>query len=155
MESEPNEQVEVKLTRAGKPMSWRGQNGLKHLSPWKPGQTGNPNGRPRKKPITDRYREAIEEELPDEDREALGLPRGATIGDAIAKKMARRAAFDEVRAVESAREIRESIEGRAPQSIDVNEARDIQIHVSYENLTNSGDGNTIIDDEDGTKLRNS
>lgn len=37
--------------------------GTEHLAPhqWKPGQTGNPGGRPRTKPITDRVRDALEE----------------------------------------------------------------------------------------------
>ena len=37
-----------------------------NLLPWQPGQTGNPGGRPKKKPITDRYVRIVETELPDE-----------------------------------------------------------------------------------------
>ena len=64
---------------------------LANLVTWQPGQTGNPGGRPKKKPITDRYLRIVETELPDEIRGALGLPRGATFGDAIALAQARQA----------------------------------------------------------------
>ena len=33
----------------------------KGLTPWKPGQSGNPSGRPRVKPISDRYAYIAEE----------------------------------------------------------------------------------------------
>ena len=29
--------------------------GIENLRPWKPGQSGNPNGRPQKKPVTEMY----------------------------------------------------------------------------------------------------
>ena len=82
---------------------------LANLVTWQPGQTGNPGGRPKKKPITDRYLRIVETELPDEIRAAIGLPRGATFGDAIALAQARQAIKGETNA---AREIREAIEGR-------------------------------------------
>ncbi|MGA7624591.1 MAG: DUF5681 domain-containing protein [Candidatus Acidiferrales bacterium] len=77
---------------------------------WQPGQSGNPGGRPKKKPITDRYHRIVETELPDEIRGALGLPRGATFGDAIALALVRQAIKGDTTA---AKEIREAIEGRS------------------------------------------
>jgi hypothetical protein len=77
---------------------------------WQPGQTGNPGGRPKKKPITDRYLRIVETELPDDIRRALDLPRGATFGDAIALARARQAIRGETAA---AKEMREAIEGRS------------------------------------------
>jgi hypothetical protein len=79
---------------------------LANLVTWQPGQTGNPGGRPKKKPITDRYLRIVETELPDEIRAAIDLPRGATFGDAIALAQARQAIKGETNA---AREIREAI----------------------------------------------
>jgi hypothetical protein len=83
---------------------------LANLVTWQPGQTGNPGGRPKKKPITDRYLRIVETELPDEIRLVIGLPRGATFGDAIALAQAWQAIKGETNA---AREMREAIEGRS------------------------------------------
>lgn len=83
---------------------------LANLVTWQPGPTGNPGGRPKKKPITDRYLRIVETELPDDVRGALGLPQGATFGDAIALAQARKAVQGETPA---AKEMREAIEGRA------------------------------------------
>lgn len=85
---------------------------LANLKKWEPGQSGNPNGRPHKRPITDRYREILETLLPDEIRRALRLPTGATHGDAIALAQARQAIKGRT---EAAREIREAIEGKTAQ----------------------------------------
>jgi len=38
--------------------------------PWKPGQSGNPSGRPRMQPISDRYAHIAEEKLPESIRNA-------------------------------------------------------------------------------------
>jgi hypothetical protein len=73
----------------------------------------NPSGRPKKKPITDRYREALEVDLPDEIRVQLGLKKGATMADAVARRMVIRAISGR-HAVEATREVREAIEGKAP-----------------------------------------
>jgi hypothetical protein len=83
---------------------------LANLVTWQPGQTGNPGGRPKKKPITDRYLRIVETELPDEIRTALSLPRGATFGDAIALAQARQTIKGETAA---AKQMREAIEGRS------------------------------------------
>ncbi len=98
---------------------------------WKPGQSGNPTGRALKKPITDRYKEAIETELPDEVRIKLGLKPGSTMGDAIARRMSIRA-IDGRDAVNAAKEVREAIEGRAPQALDLKHSGKIQIDVVYQ-----------------------
>ncbi|MGA7918572.1 MAG: DUF5681 domain-containing protein [Candidatus Acidiferrales bacterium] len=82
---------------------------------WEPGCSGNPSGRPKKKPITDRYHRIVETELPDDICRALDLPRGATFGDAIALAQARQAIKGETAA---AKEIREAIEGRSIEQVD-------------------------------------
>jgi hypothetical protein len=85
---------------------------LSNLRKWAPGQSGNPSGRPRKRPISDRYAEMVETVLPDDLRNAVGLPKGATYGDAIALSQARQAIKGKP---EAAREIREAIEGKTTQ----------------------------------------
>jgi hypothetical protein len=64
---------------------------LANLKKWVPGQSGNLSGRPRKRPISDRYAEMVETMLPNDVRTALRLPEGATYGDAIALAQARQA----------------------------------------------------------------
>lgn len=85
---------------------------LANLKKWVPGQSGNPSGRPRKRPISDRYAEMVETMLPNDVRTALRLPEGATYGDAIALAQARQAIKGKP---EAAREIREAIEGKSTQ----------------------------------------
>src|SRR5215471_19804879 len=58
--------------------------------PWKKGESGNPNGRPKRKPITQAYEAVINQRLPAHLREiklgrhTLELPEGATFADLIA-----------------------------------------------------------------------
>jgi hypothetical protein len=54
----------------------------------------------------------VETVLPDDIRNAVGLPKGATYGDAIALSQARQAIKGKP---EAAREIREAIEGKTSQ----------------------------------------
>jgi hypothetical protein len=95
------------MNRKGKP---------ENLKPFQPGQSGNPGGRPRKRPISGRYAELAETELPEALRKELSLPKGATYGDAIAMGLVRAAIKGETGA---AREVREAIEGKATQRIEI------------------------------------
>jgi hypothetical protein len=57
--------------------------------PWKPGESGNPSGRPRKLPITERYATIAELPVPDYLLTALKLSEAErreikTYGDALA-----------------------------------------------------------------------
>jgi hypothetical protein len=76
---------------------------------FKPGVSGNPGGRPKKRPISDRYLELTEQQLPEEYRAKLGLPEGATCGDALVAIMFKAALEGNIAAV---REVREAIEGK-------------------------------------------
>src|ERR1700677_586006 len=78
--------------------------------PWKPGQSGNPSGRPKKRPLSSAYIEFAERRLPERLRRSLGLPEGATYTDALAEALFRSALNGNVPA---ARELREATEGRA------------------------------------------
>ena len=80
------------------------------LPAWKPGQSGNPSGRPRMQPISDRYAHIAEEKLPENIRKKLKLGPGATYGDAIALRTFQAALEGDIAAT---REVREAIEGKA------------------------------------------
>jgi hypothetical protein len=62
--------------------------------------------------LSDRYAEILELPLPLAETRKRGLPQDATWGDAIALEMVKVAANGNAQAI---REIRESIEGKAPQ----------------------------------------
>jgi hypothetical protein len=87
-----------------------------NLRPFERGKSGNPGGRPRKRPISGRYAEVAETELPEALRKELGLPRGAAYGNAIAMGQVRAAVKGRT---DAAREIREAIEGKATQRIEI------------------------------------
>ena len=79
---------------------------------FKPGVSGNPGGRPKKRPISDRYAELAQEEVPEKVRIKFGRPEGATFADALVMVMFKSALEGNTHAV---REIRESIEGKIVQ----------------------------------------
>jgi uncharacterized protein DUF5681 len=87
-----------------------------NLKPWKSGETGNPGGLPKKRPITDRYLAGLEAPPEENIRIALGLPEGATNGDAVAKAQIRAAIKGKTYA---ARELREATEGKATQRLEI------------------------------------
>ncbi len=93
---------------------------------FKPGQSGNPGGRPKKRPISDRYAELAELELPEEERIKYGLPEGATYGDALA--IVRFNAALEGKP-DAAREIREAIEGKTGQRGEETPGEEITVRI--------------------------
>jgi hypothetical protein len=95
---------------------------------FKTGQSGNPGGRPKRRPVSDRYAEMAELPLPEEERIKYGLPEGASYGDALVARTFKDALEGNPYA---AREIREAIEGKTGQR---QEIIDLQVHhleVSY------------------------
>jgi hypothetical protein len=83
---------------------------------WPKGVTGNPGGRPKKRPVSERYAIIAELPLPDSIRRKMGLPVGATYAHAGALGIFLAAIKGRPGA---AREIREAIEGKASQRIEV------------------------------------
>ena len=83
---------------------------------WKPGESGNPAGRPKKRPISERYEARAEMPLDEELRAVLKLPKGATYGDALAFAQFRSAIKGKA---DAAREIREAVEGRTAQRLEL------------------------------------
>jgi len=125
--------------------------------PWKPGESSNPNGRPKKRPISDRYNFIVEMPLPKKLRLELGLWKGATYGDALTKRHIDAAIAGDGPA---AREVREAIEGKSNQRPETVGSREITIHVLYEDPSPKPDKvphdassvpNTSQDDEKGSK----
>jgi hypothetical protein len=98
---------------------------------FKPGVSGNPNGRPRKRPISEAYDDLLREPLPEEERRALKLAKGTTWAEAIALSRARHALMRS--GVESAREMREAVEGKATQRFELSGEmnRDAELIVVY------------------------
>ena len=90
--------------------------------PWKPGESGNPSGRPRNKPITAAYQDRLNEKLPDALRKVnvgsvtVELPEGATYLDWIAFGQCIEAGRGNAAA---AREIADRIEGKVPKPVEV------------------------------------
>jgi len=102
----------------------------RNLKPFPRGVSGNPGGRPKKRPISDRYAELTEVLLPERDRIKHGLPKGATYGDALALSVFKAALKGRT---DAAREIREAIEGKAPQRIEAGPgSQEVTLRVHYE-----------------------
>src|SRR5207253_6863743 len=83
---------------------------------WKPGQSGNPGGRPKKKPITERYAANLEETVPEAHRISLKLRKGATWADAMTMALLLLAARGNIQA---AKEITDRVEGKVAQQAEV------------------------------------
>src|SRR6185437_2454071 len=77
---------------------------------WKPGQSGNPGGRPKRRLITDLYEQQLDRRRPESVRLKLGLKQNATYGHALAYRQVQMAILGETAA---AREITDRVEGRA------------------------------------------
>ena len=91
-----------------------GKGRIENLKPWPPGVSGNPSGRPKRKPISDQYAKLADTVLPDEMRRKLKMKEGTTFGQAVALRIFMKAMTGNSPA---ARELREAVEGRAPQAI--------------------------------------
>lgn len=113
-----------------------------NLVPWKPGQSGNPGGRPRRKPISDAYTAILEAQD----------AKGVTGAQMIALAMFQQALKGNVQAV---REITDRVEGALRQSVDVvfGSMTDEELEEWIaEHLTNAGggaDGGQAAGDEPG------
>lgn len=89
--------------------SERNRGNVKNLTPhqFKPGQSGNPGGRPKRKPLTDIYAELIDQICPEDKA-------GRTYAELIARALVKEAIKGRVRA---ASELADRIEGRVVQGI--------------------------------------
>ena len=84
---------------------------LENLKPWKPGQSGNPGGRPRTRPFTDELTRLLEHDAPNANGKSWAM--------VIAEALLRKARKGDVRAFSV---LVNRIEGKPHQSVvvDVN-----------------------------------
>lgn len=75
---------------------------------WKPGQSGNPKGRPRSRTLSEAYRAMLRQPLPDDP--------SRTYADAVAETLCKNAVLGDVVA---AKELADRTEGRSKQTVDV------------------------------------
>lgn len=93
---------------------------------WKPGQSGNPGGRPKKNPITDYLRQQLEDKIPQSMMDAMKEgPRAVfteiygpepTFGQMIAFKLVQTSAKGDMFAM---RELLDRVEGKVVQKSEV------------------------------------
>ena len=79
-----------------------------NLTPWKPGQSGNPGGRPKMAPLAHACRELLAKPVPSD-------PKGRTYADVIAQMLADKALAGDIRA---AQELADRAEGRTRQHVE-------------------------------------
>ena len=79
-------------------------------SQFKPGESGNPSGRPRKSPVSDALRELLDQEYTGRERRFKGMTNGCV----LATRLFEMAIAGDLGA---AKEVADRIQGRAPQSV--------------------------------------
>jgi len=89
---------------------------------WKPGQSGNPGGRPKTARFSQACRELLASLIP-------GDPRERTYSEAIAEALAVKALAGNIRA---AQELVDRAEGRPRQAIEIENAR---LHEAFERMS--------------------
>ena len=96
---------------------------------WKKGcPSPNPGGRPRKKPLSERYEACLEEPLPEALCRKHKLKEGATYGDAIALGQAKAALEGRT---DAAREIANRVEGRVTEQLEVAGAALVEVIIRH------------------------
>ena len=100
------------------------------LKPWKPGQSGNPGGRPKKKPLTEAYGRILKRRVPADVLRKLGLKGHPTYAEVIALSLAREGIKGKVQA---AAELADRVEGRISAPGDSPEN---PLHLAVEDVRN-------------------
>jgi hypothetical protein len=107
---------------------------------WRPGQSGNPFGRPRKRPQAEASDDLLRTEMPEVMRKQLNtimvngrativeiLKKGATFADAIAYGLTKKAMQGDAAA---AKELADRVEGKATQRIELQNPSDKRFEVA-------------------------
>jgi hypothetical protein len=105
---------------------------LKNIQPhqFKAGEpSANPGGRPRKRIMSQAYENFLAQLCEPAVRLALKLPANATYADAVATGLGRRAMRGDAAA---AKELREAIEGKATQRIEIAGENQLELVVRFE-----------------------
>lgn len=101
--------------------------------PWKPGQSGNPEGINRKRPITDEYFALADLVIPEEIRKRIPAKIRPAKGTTFAQANSLRRWMDSMLqgGHGASKELREAMEGRAPQRLEITgpERKEITIRV--------------------------
>ena len=79
-----------------------------------PGQSGNPSGRPKRKPLTDAYAALLDKPIPPDMARQLKLDESTTYAQVIAMSLVREAVKGKVQA---AAEVADRVEGKITQPI--------------------------------------
>ena len=82
--------------------------------PWKPGESGNLSGRPKRKPLTDAYAALLDKPIPPDMARQLKLDESTTYAQVIAMSLVREAVKGKVQA---AAEVADRVEGKITQPI--------------------------------------
>jgi hypothetical protein len=108
-----------------------------NLKPFKPGESGNPGGRPKRNPLTDYLKEQLEQEIPQSMLDAMkDGPRlvflevygdKPTFGQMIAFKLVAMSAKGDVMAI---RELLDRVEGKVAQKTQLTGLDDAPIQQS-------------------------
>jgi hypothetical protein len=113
-----------------------------NLTPYPPGVSGNPSGRPKRRPITDEYFQILSEPIPETLRLKVNaqfkeelLPKGTT----WARAGALRRALDSLMegGHMASKEMREAIEGKAPLRLEIQgvQRQETTLRVIFEKRT--------------------
>ena len=89
--------------------------------PWKPGQSGNPGGRPKRKVLTDAYTALLDQNIPPDLARKLQISESSTYAEVIAMALVREAVKGKVNA---AAELADRAEGRVMERVQVNRMGD-------------------------------
>ena len=96
---------------------------------WKPGQSGNPRGQPKKLRITAELRKLLDMKMTDAQCKRFGMRRGSLWAEAIARQLVSKAAGGDVRAT---REVADRDEGKPTQRVELMGGGEIKLRVVYE-----------------------
>ncbi len=86
-----------------------------------PGQSGNPSGRPKRKPLTDAYAALLDKPIPPDMARQLKLDESTTYAQVIAMSLVREAVKGKVQA---AAEVADRVEGRVMERVQVDHRGD-------------------------------
>ena len=89
--------------------------------PWKPGESGNLSGRPKRKPLTDAYAALLGQTVPPEIARQLRISESSTYAEVVAMALLKEAVKGKVNA---AAELADRVEGRVMERVQVDHRGD-------------------------------